>query len=167
MDVLMWNREPIGGPFTLVDQHGTTQTPEHYRGKLLIVYFGFTGCADICPTDLLRIGQTIEQLGPAGQEVQPIFITLDPARDTPKVLAPYLHSFHPRFVGLGGSEAAVAQAARAYHVYYKHVPTGKGYTVDHSAFIYLMDRAGGYLGFFPPATPAERMVQGIRPYLTP
>jgi cytochrome oxidase Cu insertion factor (SCO1/SenC/PrrC family) len=167
MDVLMWNREPIGGPFSLVDQYGATRTPEHYRGKLLLIYFGFTSCVAICPTDLLRISQAIEQMGPAGEDVQPIFITLDPARDTPELLAPYLQSFHPRFVGLGGSQAAVAEAAQAYRVYFKRVPIGDSYTVDHSAFLYLMDRSGGFLGFFPPTTPAERIVQGIRPYLSP
>jgi len=166
MDVLMWNREPIGGPFTLVDQHGKRRTDADFRGKLMLVYFGFTACADVCPTDLQQIGAAIEKLGASGDAVQPLFITLDPATDTPKRLAAYVPSFHPRLLGLSGSAAAVDEAARAYRVYYKKVPGAKASeAVDHSAFIYLMDRDGKYLGFFPPGTPADRMVQVMRPYL--
>jgi cytochrome oxidase Cu insertion factor (SCO1/SenC/PrrC family) len=166
MDVLMWNREPIGGPFTLVDQHGKRRTDADFRGKLMLVYFGFTACADVCPTDLQQIGAAIQKLGVSGDAVQPLFITLDPATDTPKRLAAYVPSFHPRLLGLSGSAAAVDEAARAYRVYYKKVPGAKASeAVDHSAFIYLMDRDGKYLGFFPPGTPADRMVQVIRPYL--
>jgi protein SCO2 len=166
MDVLMWNREPIGGPFTLVDQHGKRRTDADFRGKLMLVYFGFTACADVCPTDLQQIGAAIQKLGVSGDAVQPLFITLDPATDTPKRLAAYVPSFHPRLLGLSGSAAAVDEAARAYRVYYKKVPGAKASeAVDHSAFIYLMDRDGKYLGFFPPGTPADRMVQVMRPYL--
>lgn len=165
MDVLMWSRETIGGPFKLLDQHGKRRTEAAFRGKLMLVYFGFTSCSDVCPTDLLQMGQAVEQLGRLGDDVQPIFITLDPARDTAKRLAAYVTSFHPRLLGLGGSAAAVRQAASAYRVYYKQVGTGTDYTIDHSAFIYLMGSDGKYLGFFPPGTHAERMVEIIRPYL--
>jgi cytochrome oxidase Cu insertion factor (SCO1/SenC/PrrC family) len=156
----------IGGDFTLVDQNGATRHATDFRGKLMLVYFGFTACADVCPTDLQQIGAAIDKLGRDGDAVQPLFITLDPATDTPKRLAAYVPSFHPRLIGLGGSAAAVDEAARAYRVYYKKVPGAKASeAVNHSAFIYLMDRNGKYLGFFPPGTPADRMVQVIRPYL--
>ena len=165
MDVVMWNREPIGGPFALTDQTGKPRTDADFRGKLMLVYFGFTYCPDVCPPDLQEIGLAVDQLGAAGEAVQPVFITVDPERDTPEHLAEYMPYFHPRFVGLTGDTDAIKQAAREYKVYYAKVPTADSYTVDHSAFIYLMDRDGKYLGFFPPGTPADRMVPVIRNYL--
>ncbi len=169
MDILMWNREPIGGPIVLVDHTGKTRTDRDFRGHLMLVYFGFTYCPDVCPTDLMAIGQALELLGPDGDEVQPIFITLDPARDTAEHLAEYVPLFHPRLIGLTGSDDAIRKAADAYKVYYAKVALGKeadDYTIDHTAYIYLMDRDGKYLGFFPPGTSAERMVEIIRPRLT-
>ncbi|WP_439495605.1 SCO family protein [Bosea sp. (in: a-proteobacteria)] len=166
MDVLMWNREPVGGPFILTDQTGRQRTDTGFRGKLVLVYFGFTFCPDICPTDLQEIARAIDKLGPAGEQIQPIFITLDPERDTAEHLAGYVPLFHPRLIGLTGSAQAVRQAADAYKVFYEKVETGKGeYTVDHTAYVYLMDRSGRYLGFFPPNTSAERMLTIIRPHL--
>jgi protein SCO1/2 len=166
MDVLMWNREPVGGPFALVDHTGTPRTDAQFRGKLLLLYFGFTSCPDVCPTDLQSIGLAMERLGKFAQGVQPLFVTLDPDRDTPQRLAGYVTFFHPRLIGLTGDAHAIEQAARAYKVYYAKVPaSGNGYTVDHSGYIYLMDRAGKYLGFFPPGTPPERMADVIRPFL--
>jgi cytochrome oxidase Cu insertion factor (SCO1/SenC/PrrC family) len=165
MDAVMWNREPIGGPFRLTDQHGVRRSDADFRGKLMLVYFGFTYCPDICPTDLQAIGLALDQLGQAGEQVQPIFITVDPERDAPQVLADYVPMFHPRLIGLSGDAAAIRQAAAAYKVYYAKVPRtdGSDYSVDHSGFIYLMDRGGAYLGFFPPGTPADRMADVIRP----
>ena len=90
MDAVMWNREPIGGPFALIDQNGKRRTDADYRGKVLLVYFGFTYCPDVCPTDLQEIGLAVDRLGPAGDAVQPIFITVDPARDTPEHLKEYM-----------------------------------------------------------------------------
>ena len=167
MDILMWGREPVGGPFALVDHTGKVRTEQDFRGKLLLVYFGFTYCPDICPTDLQNIGQAIDQLGAAGARVQPLFITVDPERDTPAHLADYVPMFHPRLIGLTGDAAAIRKAADAYKVYYAKVPNPKGddYTVDHTAFIYLMGADGEYLGFFPPGTTADRIVQMIGPGL--
>jgi protein SCO1/2 len=167
MDVVMWNREPIGGPFTLTDQRGIRRTNVDFRGQLMLVYFGFTYCPDICPTDLQSIGLAIDQLGAAGAQVQPVFVTLDPERDTPQLLADYVPMFHPRLIGLSGDASAVRAAARAYRVHYAKVPTkdGSDYTVDHSAFIYLIDREGGYLGYFPPGTAADRIANAIRPMI--
>ena len=166
MDAVMWNREPIGGPFALIDQDGKRRTDMDFRGKVLLVYFGFSYCPDVCPTDLQEIGLAVDRLGAAGDDVQPIFITVDPARDTSEHLKEYVAMFHARFVGLTGDAAAIDAAARAYRVYYARVELEKSdYTVDHSAFIYLMGRHGEYLGFFPPGTSPERIAESIRPRL--
>jgi cytochrome oxidase Cu insertion factor (SCO1/SenC/PrrC family) len=167
MDAVMWNREPVGGPFALTDQNGTSRTDVDFHGKLMLVYFGFTYCPDICPTDLLQMSLALDQLGPAGEMVQPIFITVDPERDTPEHLKQYMPAFHQRFVGLTGDAIAIREAARVYRVYYKKVEWSDrpDYTVDHSAFIYLMGRDGEYLGFFPPGTSAARLADIIQPLL--
>ncbi|WP_375787340.1 SCO family protein [Bradyrhizobium sp. Pha-3] len=166
MDILMWNREPVGGPFALTDQAGRERTDQEFRGRLMLVYFGFTYCPDVCPTDLQAIGLALDKLGPDGDQVQPIFITVDPERDTAAHLAEYAPLFHPRLIGLTGSGDAIRKVADAYKVYYARVPLKDGdYTVDHTAYIYLMDRDGNYLGFFPPGTSADRMVEIIRPRL--
>lgn len=168
MDAVMWNREPIGGPFELIDHTGHQRSERDFRGKLMLVYFGFTYCPDVCPTDLQAIGLAMDQLGAAAHGVQPLFITVDPQRDTAEHLAEYVPLFHPRLIGMTGSLSAVHQAADAYKVYYNRVDfdnSGTNYTVDHSAFVYLMDRDGKYLGFLPPGTSADRMVEIIRPHL--
>lgn len=168
MDILMWNREPVGGPFELTDHTGRTRTERDFRGQLMLVYFGFTYCPDVCPTDLQAIGLALDKLGKDGEAVQPLFVTVDPERDTVEHLAEYVSMFHPRLIGLTGSAEAIRKAADAYKVYYAKIPDEKDaadYTVDHTAFIYLMDRDGNYLGFFPPGTSAERMVEIIRPRL--
>ena len=164
MDILMWGREPVGGPFALIDHTGTPRTEQDFRGKLLLVYFGFTYCPDICPADLQNIGLALDQLGAAADKVQPLFITLDPERDTPAILAEYVPTFHPRLIGLTGDAAAIRTAADAYKVYYSKVTneSGNDYTVDHTAFIYLMGTDGKYLGFFPPGTTPERIADILR-----
>jgi cytochrome oxidase Cu insertion factor (SCO1/SenC/PrrC family) len=168
MDILMWNREPVGGPFELTDHTGHARTERDFRGQLMLVYFGFTYCPDICPADLQAIGLALDKLGRDGDRVQPLFVTVDPERDTAEHLAEYVKLFHPRLIGLTGTLDAIRKAADAYKVYFAKVPIGKDagdYTVDHTAFIYLMDRDGNYLGFFPPGTSADRMVEIIRPRL--
>ena len=168
MDAVMWNREPIGGPFELVDQHDARRTDADFRGKLMLIYFGFSYCPDVCPTDLQQIGLALDRLGGASEAVQPVFITLDPERDTPEHLKDYMPLFHPRFVGLTGNASAIAAAASAYRVYYKKVEFSdrSDYTVDHSAFVYLIGRDGKYIGFFPPGTPADRLAETLRAHLT-
>jgi protein SCO1/2 len=167
MDDLMWGRGHVGGPFTLIDQTGKKRTDTEFRGRLLVVYFGYTTCPDICPTDLMQIGLAIDKLGAAGDEVQPIFISVDPERDTPDVLARYVPSFHPRLIGLTGTPQQIRSVADAYKAYYaKYVPRDAGtYLIDHTGFTYLMGHSGEYLGFFPPGTSAERMVDIIRRHL--
>jgi cytochrome oxidase Cu insertion factor (SCO1/SenC/PrrC family) len=168
MDAVMWGKEPIGGPFTLVDHTGKPRTDTDFRGKLMLVYFGFSFCPDVCPTDLMTIGQAVDKLGPDGDALQPLFVTVDPDRDTPAHLADYVPSFHSRLLGLTGDAAQIRDAARLYRVYYAKVAIegAAEYTVDHSGFIYLMDRDGKYLGFFPPGTPSDRMVEVIKAHLS-
>ena len=167
MDDLMWGRGSVGGPFTLLDHTGKTRTDADFRGKLLLIYFGYTYCPDVCPADLMQIGLAVEKLGAAGEEVQPLFISVDPERDTPSVLARYVAAFHPRLVGLTGTPAQIRAVADTYKAYYaKYWPPGGGvYLMDHTGFIYLMGRSGEYLGFFPPGTSADRMVEIIGQHL--
>lgn len=167
MDDLMWGRGHIGGPFELVDHKGKKRTDADFRGKLLLVYFGYTYCPDICPADLLQISLALDKLGTIGNEVQPLFISVDPERDTTTVLAQYVSSFHPHLIGLTGTPEQIRAIANSYKAYYaKYTPPDGGvYLIDHTGFTYLMDRGGGYLGFFPPGTSADRMIEIIRPYL--
>jgi len=165
----MWGRGSVGGPFTLIDHTGKTRTDADFRGKLLLVYFGYTYCPDVCPTDLLQISMAVDKLGAAGEDVQPLFISVDPERDTPSVLAQYVSLFSARLIGLTGTPEQIQKIADAYKVYYAKYtpPDGGAYMIDHTGFIYLMGRAGEYLGFFPPGTSADRLVEIIRPHLTP
>jgi protein SCO1/2 len=169
MDALMWGREPIGGPFELIDHAGRRRTDADFRGKLLLIYFGYTYCPDVCPTDLQAISAAVDLLGAAGEAVQPLFITVDPARDTAEHLAGYIPLFHPRLIGLTGQPGEIRRVARAYKVYYAKVREsgGRDYAIDHTGFIYLVGADGRYLGFFPPGTPPERLVAVIRPHLPP
>ena len=167
MDILMWGREPVGGPFTLTDHTGRPRTDGDFRGKLILIYFGFTYCPDICPTDFLNVGLALDELGQAADKVQPLFITVDPERDTTEHLKEYLQSFHPKFIGLTGDVSAIKAAADAFKVYYARVSNQQGddYTMDHTAFIYLMGADGGYVGFFPPGTSPERIAETLRKQL--
>ena len=168
MDDLMWGRGHVGGPFALIDQTGKKRTDADFRGKLLIVYFGYTTCPDICPTELMQIGLAIDKLGSAGGDIQPLFISVDPERDTTSVLARYVANFHPRLIGLTGTPEQIRAVADAYKAYYARYspPDGAIYLIDHTGFVYLMGRTGEYLGFFPPGTSADRMVEIIRQHLT-
>jgi protein SCO1/2 len=167
MDAVMWNKGPIGGPFALTDQDGRPRSDVDFRGKLLLVYFGYTYCTDICPTDLQAMSSAIDKLGPAGDAVQPLFITVDPEHDTPDTIKLYVALFHPRLIGLTGSASEIKKVALAYKVYYAKAEREKksDRLIDHSGFIFLVGRDGKYLGIFPPGTPADRMIDGIRPYL--
>lgn len=167
MDAVMWNKGPIGGPFALTDQDGRPRSDVDFRGKLLLVYFGYTYCTDICPTDLQAMSSAIDKLGPAGDAVQPLFITVDPEHDTPETIKLYVALFHPRLIGLTGSASEIKRVALAYKVYYAKAEREKksDRLIDHSGFIFLVGRDGKYLGIFPPGTPADRMIDGIRPYL--
>jgi cytochrome oxidase Cu insertion factor (SCO1/SenC/PrrC family) len=166
MDDLMYARGPIGGSFTLTDQDGRTRSDAEFRGKLMVVYFGYTSCPDICPTDLMAISQALDALGSKAEGVQPIFITVDPERDT-KVLADYVKAFHPSLIGLTGSPDTIRQVANSYKAYYRKVEDKRSdeYSIDHSGVIYLMGRGGEYLGFVPPQTRPDRLIEILRKYL--
>jgi protein SCO1/2 len=168
MDDLMWNRGPIGGPFALVDHTGRPRTDADFRGKLMVIYFGYTSCPDICPADLTSIAVAIDQLGAEANEVQPIFITVDPERDTSEHLAEYVTAFHPRLIGLTGTSDEIRKVATAYKTYFVKAKgrSVSDYVVDHTAFIYLVGRDGRYLGFLPPSTTPERISEVIGQRLT-
>ena len=160
----------IGGPFTLVDQHGKTVTDRDFRGRHMLVFFGFTHCPDICPAELQVISASLDELGPKAEEVVPIFVTLDPERDTPEVMADYVKNFGSRFVGLTGSAEAIAEAAKAYRVAFskfenKDAVGDDNYSIDHSAFVYLMGRDGEYITHFNYGAPAAKMTESLRRYL--
>lgn len=122
---------------------GAAITEQTYRGKWLAVYFGYTSCPDVCPTSLLDMAQALDALGPRAGAVQPLFITVDPKRDTPGVLTEYVKSFDPRLIALTGTPAQLAAAARGFHVFHeRHDNDDGGYSIDHSAFIYLIDPDG-------------------------
>ena len=163
----MYGRGTVGGPFTLTDQAGRKRSDAEFRGKLLIIYFGYTFCPDVCPADLMAITQALDQLGPAAEGIQPIFITIDPERDTTKVLGEYVAAFHRSFIGLTGSPDEIRKAANAYKAFYAKVPGERSgeYAIDHTGVIYLMGRDGQYLGFMPPQTSPERLTEVLREYL--
>jgi cytochrome oxidase Cu insertion factor (SCO1/SenC/PrrC family) len=166
MDDLMYGRGSVGGPFTLSDATGKPRSDSEFRGKLMIVYFGYTFCPDVCPADLMAITQALDALGPLADGVQPVFITIDPERDT-KVLGEYVNAFHHSLVGLTGSPEEIRKVANAYKAFYVKVPDAQGrdYTIDHTGVIYLMGRNGEYLGFMPPQTSPERLTEILRKYL--
>jgi len=163
MDDLMYGRGRVGGPFTLIDQAGRTRSDSEFRGKLMIVYFGYTYCPDVCPTDLMAITQALDALGPAAEDIQPVFITIDPERDT-KVLADYVSAFHHSLVGLTGTPDAIRKVANAYKAFYVKVQDERNedYSIDHAGVIYLMGRHGEYLGFIPPPTDPDRLIEVLR-----
>ena len=152
----------VGAPFRLRDAAGRLRGPADYHGKVLLVYFGFTFCPDVCPTDLAQIGKALRSLGPRANEVQPLFVTLDPARDTPRLLRRYVRSFHPSIVALTGSEEEVRRVARDFKVYSARIPDDRGgYTIAHAAFTFVLGRDGRYREFTPPGTPAGRIAAVI------
>jgi protein SCO1/2 len=155
----------IGGPFTLVAPDGTTVTEQTYRGKWLLVYFGFTFCPDTCPTTLLEIATALEKLGPEADRLQPLFITVDPLRDTPAVMGNYTQSFHPRIIGLTGTPQQIAAVAQEYGVYYaphRTGPAAEDYVMDHGTYLYLMDPHGKFVRGFDADTPGDRLAEAVR-----
>jgi protein SCO1/2 len=165
MDDLMYGRGTVGGPFTLTDQMGRKRSDLEFRGKLMIVYFGYTFCPDVCPADLMAITQALDALGAEANGVQPIFITIDPERDR-QMLSEYVAAFHPSLIGLTGAPDEIRKLANAYKAFYAKVPDGHGgYAIDHSGVIYLMGRDGQYLGFMPPQTDPVRLTEILRKHL--
>jgi protein SCO1/2 len=158
----------IGGPFSLVGTDGKPVTDRDFRGRYMLIFFGFTHCPDICPAELQVIAQALDQLGDKAKNVVPVFITLDPERDTPEAMANYVKSFGPNFVGLTGSPGAIAAAAKAYRVSYSKVEnkdSAGDYSVDHSALVYLMDPEGRYVTHFSYGLSADQMAEKLEKLL--
>ena len=175
VDRIFATREPattgralVGGPFELTDHNGRRVTDKDFRGRLMLVYFGFTYCPDICPAGLQVVTAALEKLGTDTNRVVPMFITVDPERDTPEQMKQYVSSFHKTFVGLTGSKEDIAKAAKAYRVYYRKVQDDSlsDYTMDHTSFLYLMGADGQFITHFPhsidPEKLAERLTAEIR-----
>ncbi len=155
----------IGGPFTLVDQHGQKVTDQSFAGRFMLIYFGYTFCPDVCPLSLSNMVQAIALLDPdQAERVVPVFITVDPARDTVQQMAEYAPLFDPRLVALTGSADEIKQAAKAYRVYYSKVENGDSgdYLMDHSAFIYLMGPDGRYRRHFGHDAAPEKIAEALR-----
>lgn len=158
----------IGGAFTLVNQDGKTVTDQDFRGKYMLVYFGYTFCPDVCPTELQAIGNAMDTMkSDVSAQVTPIFISIDPERDTVAQMKSFVPYFYDRMVGLTGSLDQVEQAAKAYRVYYKKsIPEGDpkdtdAYLMDHSSFVYLMGKDGKFIRHFNPGTSPENIAKGV------
>ena len=159
----------IGGPFTLVTMDGKTVNDRTYRGKWLLIFFGYTFCPDACPTALNNISVALEKLGSEAGKLQPLFVTVDPERDTRSVMADYLKSFNSRIVGLTGTQPQVDGAVEAYRVYVareKSVPIGDDYPVYHSAYLYLMDPQGRFMDVIHGSKPGDEIAAWLRTQLT-
>lgn len=154
----------IGGPFALEDGHGKPVTDRDFRGKYMLVYFGYTFCPDVCPTTLNAVADAMDKLGAKANRVQPLFITVDPKRDTPSVVRQYAAAFGPRIVGLTGSAEQIAKVAKAYRVYYAEHRTGPGpddYSMDHSSVLYLMGPDGGFVAPIRADQSADEMAAAL------
>ena len=162
----------IGGPFTLTDQNGAKVSDARFAGKYRLIYFGYSYCPDICPVDLQKLMQglkLVEKQDPAlGAKIQPIFITVDPARDTPAVLKQYVAAFHPRLVGLTGSEAEIAAVAKEFAIFYRKAeqPGATEYLVDHARQAMLFDPAGKPIALIPQEDTAEKIAAELERWAT-
>ncbi len=152
-------RAAVGGPFALTDQTGARRTEKDFAGKPLLIFFGFTHCPDVCPTTLASLGRWLEALGPQARDLAPLFVTVDPERDTPPVLADYLKAFDPRIVGLTGTPAEVAQMLRAYRAYARKTESGD---FEHTAALYVMGRHGELVQLVGYNRPDEEIVAALR-----
>lgn len=157
----------LGGAFSLVNQDGQAVTERDFAGRWMLVFFGFTYCPDICPTELGTVAAVLDAMGPAGDGLVPAFVSIDPARDTPAQMKDYVSRFHPRLIGLTGTAEQVAEAARRYRVYFARVqrPGMADYTMDHSSFLYLVGPDARVRAMFRPDTTPEAMAAAILGHL--
>jgi protein SCO1/2 len=160
----------IGGPFTLMDHTGSVKTEKDFRGKFMLIYFGYSFCPDVCPTALQIMSVAVQNLGNKAASVTPIFITVDPERDTIEHLSQYVKNFEGGMIGLTGSAEQVKQAAKVYRVYYRKADPAPGdapenYLMDHSSVVYLMDREGRYVTHFTHQSPSEKIEEALRDLL--
>ena len=160
----------VGGPFKLTDQDGRKVTEKDFLGKYMLVFFGYTYCPDLCPTELQVMSAALDSLGAKADAIQPVFISFDPERDTPEVLKQYVSNFHPRLMGLTGTPEEIAVAAKAYRVYYSKVPGSSApdtYLMDHSTITYLMDPEGKFLKHFSYSTDSAALAKALEEVLAP
>ena len=156
----------VGGPFKLVDQNSQPITEQDLIGHPYLVFFGFTHCPDVCPTTLFEVSEILRKLGPDAKNVRALFITVDPERDTPAVLKDYMSSFDPRVIGATGDSAAIMSVEKAFRVYAKKVPLdGGGYTMDHTAIVYLMDKTGRFVAPFNMKRRPDEAAADLKRYL--
>lgn len=157
----------IGGPFTLTDHTGREVTERDYLGNFTLVFFGYTFCPDVCPTELGDIALALDELGDDARAITPLMITIDPERDTPAILAEYVPLFHERLIGLTGTVEQIKQVANAYRIFYRRVedPNYTFYLMDHTSFIYLLDREGKMASLFRYGTSPEEMAAIIRQHV--
>jgi len=159
----------LGGPFSLTDHNGRAVTDKSFHGKLMLVMFGYTYCPDVCPTQLSTVSDAIDALGEAAENVTPVFISIDPERDTVEHLKEYVSYFHPSLIAMTGSVEQIKSVAKAYRVYYAKSGENKDdpedYLMDHSAITYLIGRNGEFLTHFSHGTDAETLAKRIREYL--
>ena len=154
----------VGGPFTMVNHRGETVTEKSFLGKPMLLFFGFTFCPDVCPTELQVMAAALDELGDKGKDIQPIFVSIDPERDKPEVMAAYVSNFGNRFIGLTGSAEQVAAIAGAYRIFYARQENKErpaDYLMDHSSIVYLMGPDGKFLKHFTYTTDAKALAQGI------
>jgi protein SCO1/2 len=158
----------VGGPFSLIDTENKPFTHENLLGKFNILYFGFTHCPDICPDELEKLAEAVDLIEQQSKvQVQPVFISIDPARDTPKKVKAYVKEFHPRLIGLTGSEEAVKAASKAYRVYFhKTGEDAQDYLVDHSIIMYLIDPAGEFVTFYGKNFTAQQLADSISQHIS-
>jgi protein SCO1 len=153
----------FGGHFSLHASGGQIVTDRSFPGKWLLIYFGYTYCPDACPTALAAVGASLAQLGPLADRVQPIFITVDPQRDTPQILAEYVKNFDPRLIGLTGSSDAIAAAAKDFRVYFKIRQLGNDeYAIDHSSFLYVVNPQGQVVELLTGNLPGHSIAEELR-----
>ncbi len=161
-------RPAVGGPFALVDMEGRAVTDADFRGRLMLVFFGFTYCPDVCPTALTSIAQALDRLGADADKIAAVFITVDPERDTPEQLKEYVRHFHPRLVGLTGTPEQIAAVAKAYRVYYAKARSpgapSDDYSMDHTTITYLMGRDGKFLAHFSHGADPEDLAKRVRAF---
>jgi protein SCO1/2 len=156
---------PIEAAFTLIDHHGAPVTENTYRGRWMLVFFGFTHCGAVCPRALRRISGVLDALGSRADEVQALYLTVDPARDTPPVMRAFLERDYPRFTGLSGGDADMNAAKKAFRVFARRKDdpdNPDGYAVPHTAITYLIDPSGGYAAHYADSVPADTVLADLR-----
>lgn len=152
----------VGGPFELTSEEGTRFSSTSLAGQPFIIYFGFTHCPDVCPTAMFEVSEVLKEVGEPAKDLKVLFVSVDPERDTPQLLKDYTETFDPRIIGLTGSMEDIEKVTKAYRVYYRKVPTGGSYTMDHTASLYLMDAKGQLVSLINHGAERKDAVEKVR-----